>query len=206
MLLALSLVFGLSASAFAAEGEAKINFEGFTDMEEVYIDEQGQFVLTKTQNEGVITVTYKSLIDEEQYTVVNNRGNLYLDGVLIGKGLSNAYVDNSVLNEKKSLFATSSIKWGKWQNFSERINTGGKKAGAISAALAAAAPWVPIRLISGFALLVQSSYSYVTIAGKIRYGTEGDYLHYERYTNFYGNGKDPLLKNDFHEHRKTAQK
>lgn len=49
------------------------------------------------------------------------------------------------------------------------------------------------------AVLIASSYNYVTIEGRIRYGDDGTYYYYERYTNIYGNGVDPLFNKDYYD-------
>lgn len=139
-------------------------------------------------------MTWKSFDGKEEHTAINENGKLYLDGELINNELISTLTN--IFPHNKDVSLQSTITWTEWQDFDEEIKTGGKTAAAIGVLLIAACPWAGVKVILGVVGIIQSSYSTVNIKGRLRYGNDGEYYYYERYTNFYGNGEDALFDED----------
>lgn len=78
--------------------------------------------------------------------------------------------------------------WGPWHEGSQTVKTGGMTTAIIAGIIAAAAPWVTVRICASIAATVAAKYETVGIETKTRYRTEGAMTCYERLTTFYGDG------------------
>lgn len=183
----------LTVPAFAAVTDVEATVSGKT---ETYISYELNGVLKRTiTEEGTVIVTWKSFDGSENHTVINKEGILYLDGEIVSN--FNWQVPQEIISANISeIMATGDIAWGKWNTFSEDVRTGGKSAAEITGLLAAAVPWVLVGKILEVVQIIQENYDFVRVKGKIRYGDDGKYFHYERYTNLYGDGKDALWSTD----------
>ena len=146
----------------------------------------------KRENSSEKTIVYvKGKDGAILHTIVNYNGAIFVDNI---KLCETGYIRQSLnINE----FATANsgrsgtIKWEAWQDMAtQEIETGGLTSAVIAGVIAAAAPWVGVRVAASVAAAVAGKYDTVTISGKIRYGGDQDDIgYYERKTYFYGDGK-----------------
>ncbi len=183
----------LTVPAFAAVNDVETEVAGKT---ETYISYELNGVLKRTiTEEGIVIATWESFDGSENHTAINKEGTLYLDGEIVSN--FNFQIPQEIISANISeIMATGDIAWGKWNTFSEDVRTGGKTAAAITGVISVAAPWMSVSTIAGIAHDIQENYDFVRIKGKIRYGDDGKYFYYERYTNLYGDGKVALLPKD----------
>jgi len=137
-----------------------------------------------------VTVFVKALDGTIQNTLINDNGKVYLDGKVLNNNLTNnLYSKSSNLYYGSSLYnTTESITWGPWQSSYQEIETGGLATVIIAGLIVAYCPWVPLKTASIIAGAVASKYDTLGIDIQIRYGNDGEYYYYERYTDFYGDG------------------
>lgn len=148
--------------------------------------------ILKRENSSEKTIVYvKGKDGAILHTIVNYNGAIFVDNI---KLCETGYIRQSLnINE----FATANsgrsgtIKWEAWQDMAtQEIETGGLTSAVIAGVIAAAAPWVGVRVAASVAAAVAGKYDTVTISGKIRYGGDQDDIgYYERKTYFYGDGK-----------------
>lgn len=217
MILGVVLVFGSVVSAYAAdEPFAKTDISQLEEkqsdapavIEEVYSDQNLGGTIERVITEGVVKVTFTSFDGKEKHEAISTGNDLILDGELIEQELSKSVgkIDMDADYYSVATLQSASVKWGKWQYFDERINTGGMATAVVCIVITAKAPWLALEIGSGIAGLISAKYSYVQLKGKIRYGNDGTYIHYQRYSNLYGNGKDALLSKDFYDSGKRPLK
>jgi hypothetical protein len=177
LLTAFLIVSTLPLNVYAVQGD-------FSNSKEIYTDENLNFTLERVIDSGKVTVFVKSPDRSTQHTIINDNGKLYLDGKEINNNLA-----NNLYSKSLNLDTSSSISWGPWQTSYQTIDTGGLSTAVIAAIIAAAAPWVPVRVVAAVASAVAGKYDTLGIKIQIRYGSDDQYYYYERYTDFYGDGE-----------------
>lgn len=156
--------------------------------------------------DGTVTVIARSLDGDIINTIKNIDGKVYLDNKLIFKSnelnidqhlMNDLITDIDATDNKLSIgsFAPDkstlrSINWGPWNNSSlGTIKTGGFGAAVIAGFILVLCPYVGIQLIAVVAGAAAGMYEEIEVKVKIRYGVDGQYQYYERYTYFYGDGE-----------------
>lgn len=132
-----------------------------------------------------------------QDTLTSENGNIYLNGEFVCTSIEADMIVESMLSPSSILshpkiqpFATASISWGKWQTCEPiTIKTGGKPASVLYGIIALKVGWCAPGVIAVVAGIIAGNYNTLKITSKIRYGSDATYLHYERKTWFYGDGK-----------------
>lgn len=157
---------------------------------EIYTNEEEGYTLTRIIDKTKVTVLVKSLDGSVEHIIVNDNGKLYLDEYLIKESIYDTSNLADDFNGKISnLTSTSSISWGNWQYTDlDPIPTGGLTTAIIASMIAAAAPWVALRVIAAVVSVVAGKYDEVQIEMRVRYGEDDRYFYYERDTWFYGDG------------------
>lgn len=146
---------------------------------------------------GRTTILIKDMEGVLQDTLTSENGNIYLNGEFLCTSSEADLIVESILSQPSTLsysevqpFAASSISWGKWQTCEPiTIKTGGKTAAVLYGIIALKVGWCAPGVIAVVAGIVASGYDTLKVKSKIRYGTDATYLHYERKTWFYGDGK-----------------
>ena len=189
LILAVAMIIPMGVIGVAAEApdlDEKAN--------EVYYSEEFGGTFSRSIEGDVVTVRWiPENSNEDGFTLVNNNGVVTLNGdrFLTLDGFSN--VD---LSQSDMLSTTSNITWGKWQTFSDRVETGGIPTIVVAGVIAAAAPWLSVKIIASVVAGVASS-EYYTVSGKIRYGSDDTYYYYERYTSLQTDTGTYLIKDSF---------
>ncbi len=125
-----------------------------------------------------------------QDTLLLKDGNVYLNGSFL---FSNT--NNTVSSVASDFFASNSIElksvsWGQWLDCAPiTIKTGGLSTAVICGLISLNVGWCPLGVATAVASIVAGKYDTLKVTAKIRYGTEGSYIRYERKTWFYGDGK-----------------
>lgn len=195
--LILSFAFILSIGTISVSANA--NNTKDAAREECYLEEFGGTLVRYTEGSAVVVKWIPEAVDSEIVTIVNHDGVISIDNEILY-----TLVEADVpINHSPALTAATDVSWGTWQTFSERVNTGGVPVVIAAGIIAAAAPWVAVRVIAAAIGGIASS-EYYTISGKLRYGSDDDYFYYQRYTSiqtdtgayiikdFYDTGKEPL--------------
>lgn len=156
---------------------------------EIYASKELCVIFERIVEENKVTVNIKSPDGAIVHTLNNYAGKTYLDGkVIYGNDYSN--VNELDVNDLKAgLTSSSSIDWGPWQsNTVATIKTGGYSTAVITGLIALYVGWCPLGVISSIASTTAANYEELKIKIKIRYGSDNEYFHYQRYTYFYGDG------------------
>lgn len=127
------------------------------------------------------------------HTLMDYNGKTYLDGVVISGSNNSKKIGLDVDELKadlKTVAASSSISWGSWQasTVAKDVKTGGLSTALVAALIVLYARWCPLGVIATIAAVIAGSYDTLTIKVKMRYGEDDEYLYYQRYTYFYGDG------------------
>ena len=132
----------------------------------------------------------------DRFILVNQNGVITLNG---DNFITLDTLDISNMEYPKSGFlqTASDIKWGSWHEFSEQVNTGGYSTAIAAGLVAAAAPWVSVRLIATLISGMASASEYYTISGKLRYGEDDTSFHWERYTSIQNDKDEYLIRDHF---------
>lgn len=149
--------------------------------------------LTRTIEDTRIIVTWVSFDATETYTLIREGENIYLNGELFDKIniVASPYESTNISDR-----ASSNIKWGTWQTFSQQIDTGGVPTILVASLIALTAPWWSIKFIATAVASVASSEFY-TVSGKMRYGHDDVYSYYERYTSLQSDSGKYLITDSF---------
>ncbi|WP_313346356.1 hypothetical protein [Sedimentibacter sp.] len=179
-LLTICLICLFPINVYAAQVDLSNNIE-------IYADKLLEdYTFERVIGNGSVTVFIKSMDGTVQHILINNNGNIYLDGELI----NNRIINNAYAYDENSLSNTiESITWGPWQSSYQEIETGGLTTVIIAGLILLFAPWISVKVAAVIAGAVAGKYDIVGIDIEIRYGTDDEYLHYQRYTDFYGDGE-----------------
>ncbi len=172
--LACLLAFG-HAQAYA---DAEISVASSSEKAaEVYTFADGSSIKRWMLPSGVVKVVVLDSSGEVVFTLEND-------------AMTDKY-GQELLSAERVVVSSSSPygeNWGPWHEGSQTFKTGGMTTAVIAATIAAAAPWVAVRICAAVATTVASKYDSVGIVTKTRYRTEGAKTCYERLTTFYGDG------------------
>lgn len=164
---------------------------------EVYYSEEFGGTFSRSIEGDVVTVRWiPENSDEDGFTLVNNNGVVTLDEDRFLTLDSFNNVNSVDLSQSDMLSTTANITWGKWQTFSERVETGGVPTVVVAGVIATVAPWLSVKVIASVVAGVASS-EYYTVSGKIRYGSDDTYYYYERYTSLQTDTGKYLIKDTF---------
>lgn len=182
-LLACILAFTMFLGCIPSNVYASVN----STVETYEVKEFG-VVYEKIIMEDKTIMNIKSLDGVIIHTLMDYNGSTYLDGDVISVNKNNCVNIPDVLPAPP--LKSDTISWGSWQtNTIATIDTGGLPAAIIYGLIALYAGWCGIGIISSVAAATAGTYDELEIKVKMRYGTDDKYLHYQRYTYFYGDGK-----------------
>ena len=145
----------------------------------------GDYTFERIFENGKVLAYVKALDGTILHKAINENGKVFLDGELINteKIITTNLYENSPLE-----FILSSIEWGSWNYSYESVDVTGLEAKAIAAIFLVYFHWAGISIIYDLASIVAGQYDTVDFEFKIRYGTDDEYLYYQRYTTIYGDG------------------
>lgn len=156
-------------------------------------------VLTRTIEGTKIVITWEPFSNNgDAYTLVREENNIFFDGALM------ADENNAFAIKEFARARISSVKWGAWQTFSERVNTGGMPVVVVAGVIAAVAPGITVRAIAAAIAGIASS-EYYTVSGRMRYGTDSKYDYYERYTSIQTDTGTYLIRDSFDQGKKPIR-
>ncbi|WP_432406368.1 hypothetical protein [Wukongibacter sp. M2B1] len=156
---------------------------------ETYVSKELGVTLERIVDGNKVTVNVKSPDGTLIHTLMDYNEKTYLDGAVISGSNNSKKIGFDVEELKadlKTASASSSISWGSWQTstVAKDVKTGGLSTALVAALIA----WCPLGVIATIAAVVAGSYDTLTIKVKMRYGEDDEYLYYQRYTYFYGDG------------------
>lgn len=158
------------------------------DKVEIYKNRDLNGELTRTvKADGTVISDWKGEDGERARSILYPDGRIYADGKLVGT----LQIETNKLSSEVGFelhAASGDVSWGKWQNFSETIQTGGKSAAIITSMIGLVCPEGLTSLTADLIAQIQMAYDYLEFRGRVRYGSDTTYYYYERYSNFYGNG------------------
>lgn len=181
--IAFLLVIALSLSILVTPISAAYNTSS-NNTSEVYVSEELNTLFTRLITDEKVTVTYESLDGNERHVVVNDNGQLYIDGCLIETfAVSKIAPPTGMIGER--FYADSDINWGDFSEKEYKINTGGKPLETIAAMIGVLIPGVGmgliLQLINTSVEKFAGAADYILLTHRVRFGSDNDYTYFEEY-------------------------
>lgn len=190
--LALVMCMTLCVPAFAA------NLSSANSTSGTFVSQELGGTLTRIIQGSKVIVTWVSDNETGSYTLVSDGENVYLNGTVFD-GLDKILKQVPLIERIPMVRqASSNITWGAWQSFRDKVNTGGIATALIAGALATRCPWMPLSILLVSITTISAKTDYIIVSGRIRYGHDSTYRHYERYTSLIADNGSYLLT-DFHD-------
>lgn len=165
-------------------------------IQQIYTDNNSDITYEKIEYNDKTIIVIKSLTGEILNTIEEYNNSTYVDGVKIEMNVNNEFEHKNTPEnyqfDNYSRQFRSAISWGQWQNCETiKIKTGGLSSAVIAGLIALKLGWNPFGAAATVASLVAGKYEMIEIKGQIRYGSSGNgrYIHYERKSHIYGDGK-----------------
>lgn len=188
----------IGASLISTCAFAKTNNINSTSnyIQQIYTDNNSNITYEQFEYNDKTIMLIKSLTGELLNTIEEYNNSTYVDGVKVEIEINNEFeckniAENYQFNNYSRQFR-SAILWGKWQPYKAiKIKTGGLTTASIAGLVALKLGFNPFGAAATVASLVAGKYETIEIKGEIRYGSSsnGRYVHYERKSHIYGDGK-----------------